>query len=100
MRDINEFAPARSVYEVNGRAAAGRIRSFINRGVADGVFREVHAALIAEMAALLIEGIQTGVVGSRTGVTDAEAFQALAELLLDGLASRSDSVDGGLASRP
>src|SRR5947199_295275 len=44
MRDINEFAPARSVYEVNGRAAAGRIRSFINRGVADGVFREVHAA--------------------------------------------------------
>jgi AcrR family transcriptional regulator len=88
MRDINDFAPARAAYELNSRAAAGRIRSFIARGVEDGVFREVHATLIAEMAAVLIEGIQTGVVGARAGVSDAEAFTALSELLLGGLASR------------
>lgn len=88
MADIAEFAPARATYERNSRAAAGRIRSFIAKGVADGVFRDVHASLIAEMAGLLIEGIQTGVIGSRTGVSDAEAFTALSELLLDGLASR------------
>ena len=88
MRDINDFGPARAAYELNSRAAASRIRAFIKKGVDDGVFREVHATLIAEMAAVLIEGIQSGLVGSRTGVSDAEAFTALSELLLDGLASR------------
>ncbi|KAA9148706.1 TetR/AcrR family transcriptional regulator [Amycolatopsis acidicola] len=88
MRDINDFAPARAAYELNSRAAAARIRSFIAQGVDDGVFRNVHAKLIAEMAGVLIESIQTGVIGSRTGVSDAEAFTALAELLLDGLASK------------
>lgn len=86
MRDIAEFPPARDEYERNSRAAAERIRSFIADGVADGVFREVHASLIAEMVGVLIEGIQTGVIGERAGVSDAEAFSALAELLLGGLA--------------
>ncbi|HVW41274.1 MAG TPA: TetR/AcrR family transcriptional regulator [Amycolatopsis sp.] len=95
MRDINDFGPARAAYELNSRAAAARIRSFISKGVDDGVFREVHATLIAEMAGVLIEGIQAGVVGARTGVSDAEAFTALSELLLDGLATRSVSAEGG-----
>ncbi len=88
MTDIAEFGPARDAYQLNSRAAAARIRSFIDLGVTDGVFREVHARLIAEMAGLIIEGIQTGVVGRRTGVTDAEAFTALAELLLSGIGTR------------
>jgi AcrR family transcriptional regulator len=95
MADIAEFAPARAAYELNSRAAAGRIRAFIAKGVADGVFRDVHASLIAEMAAVLIEGIQTGVVGSRTGVSDAEAFTALADLLLGGLAVNGTADLGG-----
>jgi AcrR family transcriptional regulator len=90
MRDINDFVPARAAYELNSRAAAGRIRSFIARGVEDGVFRDVHATLIAEMAGVLIEAIQAGVIGSRARVSDAEAFTALSELLLDGLATRAD----------
>lgn len=86
MRDINDFAPARAAYELNGRAAAARIRAFISQGVTEGVFREVHATLIAEMAGVLIESIQTGLLASRTGVSDAEAFTALSELLLHGMA--------------
>jgi AcrR family transcriptional regulator len=89
MSDIAAFAPARATYELNSRAAAGRIRTFIAKGVRDGVFRDVHASLIAEMAGLLVEGIQTGVIGSRTGVSDAEAFTALSDLLLGGLAVAS-----------
>ncbi|MEU6645232.1 TetR/AcrR family transcriptional regulator [Saccharomonospora sp. NPDC046836] len=85
MADVAAFEPARVTYELNSQAAAGRIRSFIAKGVADGVFRDVHATLIAEMAGLLVEGIQTGVVRARTGVSDADAFTALAELLLGGL---------------
>ncbi|MDV6014340.1 TetR/AcrR family transcriptional regulator [Haloechinothrix sp. LS1_15] len=88
MRDVAAFEPARSEYERNSRAAAGRIRTFIAAGVSAGVFREVHANLLAEMVAVLIEGIQTGLIGERTGVSDAEAFSALAELLLGGLQPR------------
>ncbi|WP_279587015.1 TetR/AcrR family transcriptional regulator [Amycolatopsis arida] len=96
MRDVAEFPPARQTYERNSHAAADRIREFIARGVADGVFRDVHAGLVAEMAGVLVEAIQTGVVRARTGVSDAEAFTALAELLLGGIAvaRRWDSIAG------
>lgn len=83
--DVSAFAPTRTTYERNARVAAERIREFIQEGVRDGVFRDVHATLIAEMAGLLIESIQTGVLPRRAGVSDAEAFTALGELLLDGL---------------
>ncbi|WP_253777996.1 TetR/AcrR family transcriptional regulator [Goodfellowiella coeruleoviolacea] len=86
--DVADFPPAMATYERNARAAAARIRSFILQGVRDGVFREVHATLVAEMAGMLIEGIQTGVLTDRAGVSGAEAFNALGELLLGGLASR------------
>jgi AcrR family transcriptional regulator len=83
--DVAAFPPARTIYQRNSRAAAERLRSFILQGLSDGTFRHVHAKLVAEMVALLIEGIQTGVLGERTGVSDAEAFTALSELLLGGL---------------
>jgi AcrR family transcriptional regulator len=85
MTDIAEYAPARDTYQLNSRVAARRIRAFIDKGVADGVFRDVHARLVAEMTGLIVEGIQTGVLGRRTDVSDAEAFTALGELLLGGL---------------
>ncbi len=85
MADIAAFAPAREAYQLNSRVVAQRIRAFIDKGVADGVFRDVHARLVAEMTGLIIEGIQTGVLGSRIDVPDAEAFTALGELLLGGL---------------
>lgn len=87
MNDVAAFGPARAAYEMNSKAAAERIRSFIAKGVADGVFRDVHATLIAEMAGVLIEGIQSGVVSARADVSDAEAFTALSDLLLGGLAA-------------
>ncbi|ACU34493.1 TetR/AcrR family transcriptional regulator [Actinosynnema pretiosum subsp. pretiosum] len=85
LADVADYAPTRSTYERNARAAAARLREFIQEGVRDGVFRDVQAVLIAEMAGVLIENIQTGVLPRRAGVTDAEAFTALGELLLDGL---------------
>lgn len=83
--DIANFPPARATYEANARAAAERIRSFVGDGVREGVFRDVHAALVGEMVAVVISGIQSGVIGERAQVTDSEAFAALAELILSGL---------------
>ncbi len=84
--DVSDFPATRAVYQRNAQAAADRIRAFILEGVADGLFREVHARLVGEMAGWLIEGIQVGVVGARAEVSDAEAFAGLADLLLGGLA--------------
>ncbi|QUQ69427.1 TetR/AcrR family transcriptional regulator [Kutzneria sp. CA-103260] len=84
--DIAAFPPARAVYELNARAAAARIRSLIAEGVKQGAFRDVHAALVSEMVGLTIEHIHLGVIAKRTGLSDAEAFQALSEFLLGALA--------------
>ena len=86
LADIAAYAPTQAVYERNAHAAAARIRAFITDGVAEGIFREVHARLFGEMAGWLIEGIQTGVLGRRADVSHAEAFAALSDLLLGGLA--------------
>lgn len=85
LADVAAFEPTRAVYAFNSEAAARRIRQFIADGVEQGVFRDAHADAIAEMAGILVESIQSGVVGSRARTTDAEAFEALAELLLNGL---------------
>ncbi|WP_197318761.1 TetR/AcrR family transcriptional regulator [Saccharomonospora sp. NB11] len=85
MADVERFEPARAVYALNSEAAARRIRQFIADGVEQGVFRDTHADAIAEMAGILVESIQSGVVGLRARTTDAEAFEALADLLLNGL---------------
>ncbi|PPK70483.1 TetR/AcrR family transcriptional regulator [Actinokineospora auranticolor] len=85
VEDVAAFAPTRAVYQRNAKAAAERIRGFIAEGVAEGIFRDVHAALVAEMAGWLIEGIQSGVLTARAEVSDAEAFTGLADLLLGGL---------------
>ncbi|WP_018682602.1 TetR/AcrR family transcriptional regulator [Actinokineospora enzanensis] len=85
--DVAAHAGTRAVYERNAKAAADRIRGFILEGVADGLFRDVHAPMVAEMAGWLIEGIQSGVLGARAEVSDAEAFRVLADLLLGGLSA-------------
>ncbi|MER2092513.1 MAG: TetR/AcrR family transcriptional regulator, partial [Saccharopolyspora rectivirgula] len=71
-------------------AAADRIRGLIGEGVRQGVFREVHAALVAEMVGGTIVSIQRGEIAERTGLSDAEAFSALSQFLLGGL-----TVDAG-----
>lgn len=90
--DVAAFPSTRRVYERNAQAAAARIRAFIQEGVADGLFRDVHARLVGEMVGWLIEGIQTGVLGGRAEVSDAEAFAALADLVLGGLDSGRSSL--------
>jgi AcrR family transcriptional regulator len=87
--DIAAFPPARATYELNARAAAARIRALIADGVRLGEFRDVHAAMVSEMVGLTIENIHLGVIAKRTGLSDAEAFEALSEFLLGGLAPTS-----------
>jgi AcrR family transcriptional regulator len=85
--DMAANLATRATYEANARAAADRIRSYIGVGVRQGVFRQVHAALVAEMVAGTIVGIQRGEIAERTGLSDAEAFAELSQFLLGGLSA-------------
>lgn len=85
MTDMNEFAPAREVYEANTRAAALRVHQLIEAGVGAGVYREVHASFAADVIATMMVRIQQRGVRTATGLSDAEAYAELATLLTFGL---------------
>jgi AcrR family transcriptional regulator len=85
-RDLDSFAPGREVYEHNTGMAAERVRALIAQGVAQGRFREVHPALVADTVTTLMFRIGRGDTGRATGLDDATAYRELAALLLHGIA--------------
>ena len=85
-RDLDSFPPGREVYERNTAAAAERVRSLIADGVAQGRFREVHPALVADTVTTLMFRIGRGDTLRATGLDDATAYRELAALLLHGIA--------------
>ncbi|MFJ9566376.1 TetR/AcrR family transcriptional regulator [Streptomyces fuscichromogenes] len=85
--DMAQFRPARDVYEANTRLAADRLRQLIAEGVRAGAFRDVHAAFVGEVAAATMRQIQLGEVGTRTGLTDSEAYEQLASLIVHSVTS-------------
>jgi AcrR family transcriptional regulator len=87
-RDLDAFAPGREVYERNTALAAGRVRELIAGGVAEGRFREVHPALVADTVTTLMLRIGRGDTGRATGLDDAAAYRELALLLLHGIDRR------------
>ena len=84
-RDLDAFPPGRAVYETNTAAAADRVRELIAEGVADGRFREVHPALVADTVTTLMFRIGRGETARATGLDDAAAYRELAALLLHGI---------------
>ncbi|MBB1246098.1 TetR/AcrR family transcriptional regulator [Streptomyces durbertensis] len=83
--DLAAFEPAAEVYDRNTRAAARRVQELIEEGTAAGAFREVHVAFAADVIASAMVRIQRRQVAAATGLSDAEAYAHLAELLLHGL---------------
>ena len=52
-----------------------------------GEFRAVHPAFVADAVAATMQQIQLGAVLAATGLSDAEAYDKLAALVLDGIRS-------------
>ena len=84
-RDLEAFPPGREVYERNTALAAERVRELIADGVAQGRFREVHPALVADTVTTLMVRIGRGETARATGLDDAAAYRELAALLLHGI---------------
>jgi AcrR family transcriptional regulator len=84
--DMAAFPPAAEVYARNTEAAARRVGELIAEGVAAGAFRrDVPVSFAAEVITATMVGIQQRRVAAATGLGDAEAYEALATLLLHGL---------------
>jgi AcrR family transcriptional regulator len=87
MADLAAHAFAREIYEQNTAIAARRVGELIAAGVSSGEFRPVHAAFVADTAAATMARIQSGAVLAATGLGDADAYDELAALVLDGIRS-------------
>jgi AcrR family transcriptional regulator len=80
--DIAHFRPATEIYEQNTLAAAQRVRELIDEGTQAGVFRRVHAAFVGEVVTATMRRITSGEIAATTGLSDAEAYSELAELVV------------------
>jgi AcrR family transcriptional regulator len=87
--DLARYAPAGEVYEENTVLAARRVRELVAEGVASGALRPVHAAFVGAAVAQVMSAIQSGAIGRATGLADAAAYRALADLVVGGLGGRS-----------
>jgi AcrR family transcriptional regulator len=82
--DIAEFRPATEIYEQNTLAAAHRVRELIDEGTRAGAFRRVHAAFVGEVVTATMRRITitSGEIAAATGLSDAEAYSELAQLVV------------------
>jgi AcrR family transcriptional regulator len=95
--DVAAFPPAAEVYQRNTEAAAHRVRQLVDEGVAAGAFRDVPAGFVAEVVTGVMVRIQQRQLATALGLSDADAYANLAELLLHGLAvpDSASRRDGG-----
>ena len=80
--DIANFRPATEIYEQNTLAAAQRVRELIDEGTRAGAFRRVHAAFVGEVVTATMRRITSGEIAAATGLSDADAYSELAQLVV------------------
>jgi AcrR family transcriptional regulator len=80
--DIAHFPPTTEIYEQNTLSAAQRVRELIDEGTRVGAFRRVHAAFVGEVVTATMRRITSGEVATTTGLSDAEAYSELAQLVV------------------
>jgi len=79
--DLADYPPARDLYEQNTRRAAQRVQDIITAGVAAGALRPVNARFVGAAVAEVMAAIQAGRLEAATGLDDADAYRALADLV-------------------
>jgi AcrR family transcriptional regulator len=81
--DLSAFGPAREIYERNTRLAADRVKELVlDGGPARG---GVDPKFLGVFAGQLMEAINLGRTAEATGMNDAEAYRALADLIVSGI---------------
>jgi len=80
--DLANFRPATEIYEQNTLTAARRVHELIDEGTRAGAFRRVHAAFVSEVVTATMRRITSGEIATTTGLSDAEAYSELAQLVV------------------
>ena len=83
--DMVSYAPTARIYRKNSDVAARRVREMIDYGVRAGVFRDINGNFAAQVVAVAIDAVQSGAIIEATGLSAADAFTELGDLLLHGL---------------
>ncbi len=83
--DMIAFEPTAEIYRRNTSKAADRVRELVDEGIADDIFSARDGVFASQLVALAIEGVQSGALLDRTGLSAADAFAELGHLLLHGL---------------
>jgi AcrR family transcriptional regulator len=83
--DLAAFAPAGDVYRENTRFAAQRIQSLVAEGINAGVLRPANASFVGAAVSSVMAAIQRGEIQAATGLTAADAYRELADLILGSL---------------
>lgn len=83
--DLASYMPGRELYAENTRHAARRVQRLVDEGVAAGAMRKVDAAFVGTAVASVMTAIEEGRVADATGMADAAAYEALADLITRGL---------------
>ncbi|WP_427132210.1 hypothetical protein [Pseudarthrobacter sp. S9] len=81
--------PAAKLYQVNSATAARRVREIIDKGLEAGQFSAVDSPFASGLVVLAIDGVQSRRLLGPTGLTTGEAFDEIANILLDGLQCQS-----------
>jgi AcrR family transcriptional regulator len=86
--DVAAYEPARRMLERHQRARMAQLRDVLEEGIASGVFRGVHAVLVAEVMLAAVGRASDPALLRRAGLSMSEAFEECSRLIQHGLLHR------------
>jgi AcrR family transcriptional regulator len=84
--DVAGFGPGNDVYRENTRYAAQRVQTLVADGIRAGALRPAHASFVGAAVAAVMGAIQRDEIQAATGLSAADAYRELADLILGSLA--------------
>lgn len=94
-RDIYRFEPARAIYQTNTRAAARRVQEFFSDASRLPGAIGLNASFVGAVAGHVMEAIHRGDIVLSTGLDEAAAYRALADLIMICVHGQNDRTGGG-----
>lgn len=83
--DLIDHAPAHEIYRHHTTIAAQRLQEMIGDGVEAGTLRGAHAQFVGASVVEVMNAIAEGRIEAATGLSDAEAYRELVDLVLSSL---------------
>ncbi len=88
--DLESYLPTRHLYDRHLTVALKVLGDLVEAGIAKGVFRPLHPALMAEILASAVECIRKPAVLMRAGVSHSQAVEEMSILIRHGLVLGSE----------